>query len=56
MKSQSNNNFFQDTTDPFEGVVGEGGVVVGEGGGVVVGEGGVVVGEGGEPAAASSCR
>jgi hypothetical protein len=48
MKSQSNNNFFQDTTDPFEGVVGEGGVVVGEGG--------VVVGEEGEPAAASSCR
>jgi hypothetical protein len=42
MKSQSNNNFFQDTTDPFEGVVGEGGVIVGE--------------EGGEPAAASSCR
>ena len=51
MKSQSNNNFFQDTTDPFEGVVGEGGVVVG-GDGVVGAEGG----GGGEPTAAASCR
>src|SRR5688500_16841675 len=43
MKGQSKNNFFQDTTDPFEGVVGEGGVVVG-------GDGG------GDPAEAASCR
>lgn len=41
MKSQSNNNFFQDTTDPFEGVVGEGGVVVGgDVGGAAAGGGG----------------
>jgi hypothetical protein len=45
MKSQSKNNFFQDATDPFEGVVGEGG----DGGGAAE-EGG------GEPAAAASCR
>jgi hypothetical protein len=51
MKSQSNNNFFQDATDPFEGVVGEGGVVVGGDGGEAAGGGG-----GGEPAAAASCR
>jgi hypothetical protein len=49
MKSQSKNNFFQDTTDPFEGVVG------GEGRVVVGGDGGAAAG-GGEPAAASSCR
>jgi hypothetical protein len=50
MKSQSKNNFFQDTTDPFEGVVGEGGVVVGGDGGGAAEEGG------GEPAEAASCR